>query len=226
MVVRCRFPLVFKGGPCHQRSRKIVGGSVPDPARTPFRRRIAMRLIVVIGLCAVVSAAVALGSEGPPKPPELKVLERFVGTWDAQSISKPAVWTPEEVREEFVEVRELVLDGWFLEGKARAADGKAGHFSWMMTYDVARKEYRTWLFVTGGFSIQWSGQWDEATKTFSFTGDAGNGVTYKGTTHFIDKDHYEFRLKATDGDGKVYQDLKNTLTRRVGKATRKLPEAK
>jgi hypothetical protein len=64
--------------------------------------------------------------------------------------------------------------------------------------------------------MQWSGQWDEATKTLSFTGDAGNGVTSKGTTHFIDKDHYEFRLIAKDSDGKVYQDMKTMLTRRGG----------
>jgi hypothetical protein len=182
-----------------------------------FQKEDAMRTRITIALLIAVSAAAAFGGEGPAKPPELKVLERFVGTWDVESVSKPAVWTPKEVREKFVEVRELVLDGWFLEGKARAADRKAGHFSWMMTYDVARKEYRIWLFVTGGFSSQWSGEWDEATKTLSMTGDAGNGVTYKGTTHFIDKDHYEFRLMVTDGDGKVYQDLKNTLTRRVGR---------
>jgi hypothetical protein len=170
-----------------------------------------MRLIAVFGLCAVVGAAVAFGGEGPPKPPELKVLDRFVGTWDAESVSRPAVWTPKEVRVKYVEVRELILDGWFVESKGRSADGKS---LWMMTYDRAKKEYRHWIFVTGGFSFEWSGQWDEATETFSFTGDAGNGITSKLTTHFIDNDHIEFRIIAKDNDGKVYQDMKGTLTRR------------
>ena len=31
--------------------------------------------------------------EGPPKPPELKVLQKFVGTWDCEVVMKPAVWT-------------------------------------------------------------------------------------------------------------------------------------
>lgn len=171
-------------------------------------------IVVVIGLCAVVGAAVALGGEGPPKPSELKVLDRFVGTWDGESVSKPAVWTPKEVRGKFVEVRKLVLDGWFVEARGRSADGKPGTI-WMMTYDSARKEYRIWLFHVGGFSNHWSGQWDEATSTLSFTGDDGSGITSKSTTHFIDEDHYEFRLIATDRDGKVYQDMRNTLTRRV-----------
>jgi hypothetical protein len=183
-------------------------------------------MIVMSCLCAVVSAAMALGDEGPPKPPELKVLERFVGTWDAESVSKPAVWTPNEVRTKYVEVREMVLDGWFVEAKSRAADGKAGTFSWMMTYDVARKEYREWLFVTGGFSIQWTGHWNEGDKSFSFTGDAGNGITSKLTAQFIDKDHIEFRIRATDSDGKLYQDMKGSLTRRVGKTSNKSPGAK
>ena len=176
-----------------------------------------MRVMIVIGLFAGVSATAALGGEGPAKPPELKVLEKFVGTWDAESVSKPAVWTRQEVRAKYVEVRELVLDGWFVESKGRAADGKVDSTSWMMTYDLARREYREWLFVTGGFSIQWSGQWDEATKTFSFTGDAGHGITSKLTAHFIDKDHIEFRIIATDSDGKVYQDMNGRLTRRVDK---------
>lgn len=176
-----------------------------------------MRTRIVPALLIALSAAVALGGEGPPKPPELKVLERFVGTWDAESVSKPAVWTPKEVREKYVEVREMILDGWFVESKARAADGKTDSGIWMMTYDLARREYREWLFLTGGFSIQWSGQWDEATKTFSFTGDAGNGITSKLTVQFMDKDHIEFRIVAKDNDGKVYQDIKGKLTRRVGK---------
>jgi hypothetical protein len=173
-----------------------------------------MRVIVVIGLVAAVSATVALGGEGATKPPELKVLDRFVGTWDAESVSRPAVWTPKEVRVKYVEVRELTLDGWFVESKGRSADEKAATtVIWMMTYDSARKEYRQWLFATGGFSLHSTGQWDEATETLSCTGDAGN-VTMRTRIRFIDKDHVEFRMTAKDSDGKVYQDTKGTLTRR------------
>jgi hypothetical protein len=176
-----------------------------------------MRVIVVIGLFAIVSAAVALGGEGPAKPPELKVLEKFVGTWDAESVSKRAVWTPKEVRAKYVEVRELVLDGWFVESKGRAADGKVDSALWMMTYDQARKEYREWIFLTGGLSAEWSGRWDEASKAFSFTGDAGNGITSKLTARFPNKDHIEFRILATNSNGTVYQDITGKLTRRVDK---------
>jgi hypothetical protein len=165
----------------------------------------------------VMSASVALGGEGPAKPPELKVLQRFVGAWDAETVSKPAVWTPKEVREKYVEVRELVVDGWFVEGKGRSADGKAALFSWMMTYDPTKKEYREWLFLAGGVSAEWSGPWDEAAKTFSLTGDAGGGITSKLTVRLIDKDRMEFSIVAKGRDGKLYQDGKGTLTRRVDK---------
>ncbi len=77
---------------------------------------------------AVLLAICRLGQQTsaaePSKPPELKVLEWFVGTWDVQAVTKPAVWTPTEKRENCVECNEMVLDGWFLHGSSKSPDGK------------------------------------------------------------------------------------------------------
>lgn len=148
-----------------------------------------------------------------PIPPELKVLERFVGTWDCEVVTESAIWTPKEVREKSVEVNEMVLDGWFLQGCSKTLDGKTNAIL-MNTYDPAQKKYRFWRFLAGRSCEELSGQWDEATSTLTITTDLGRGITQKAAFHVIDKDHREYHVAAKDSNGKVYLDIHGTVTRR------------
>lgn len=148
----------------------------------------------------------------PPKPPELKVLEKFVGTWDCEIITKPAVWTPEEKGEKAVEVNEMGMDGWFLHGCSKATDGKTLAIL-MNTYDPVRKKYHFWRFAGRGCE-ELDGQWDETANTLTIATDHGNGVVTKAAFHVIDKDHREYDVTAKDGDGKVYLDIHGAVTRR------------
>lgn len=169
----------------------------------------------ILCLLIAVLPIVALGDERPPKPPELKVLERFVGTWDCETVMKPAVWTPKEVREKTVEVNELVMDGWYLQGSSRTQGGKfQAHL--MNTYDPDQKKFRTWKFTPGGRCEELIGQWNEATSTLTITSDLGNGITSRADFHLIDKDHREYDVVAKDGDGKLYLDIHGTVTRQGG----------
>ena len=148
-----------------------------------------------------------------PRPLELKVLERFVGTWDCEVVIKPAVWTPEEKREKSVEVNEMSLDGWFLHGSSKTTVGKTNAIV-MNTYDTAQKSYRIWRFTAGGSCEEMRGKWDEPTSTLTVATDLGHGVRQKATFHLIDKDHREYHVVAKDADGKVYRDVQGTVTRR------------
>jgi hypothetical protein len=171
-----------------------------------------MKVSVVMGLWLGLFVSTATGDDGPPMPPELKVLEKFVGTWDCEIVTKPAVWTPKEERQRAVEVNEMALDGWFLHGCSKTQDGKTLAVL-MNTYDPAKKEYRTWRFVGKGCE-ELIGQWDESTSTMTITTDHGYGITTKAAFHVIDQDHREYRIAAKDGDGKVYLDIQATVTRR------------
>ena len=148
----------------------------------------------------------------PPKPPELKVLERFVGTWDCEVITKPALWTPKKSRMKAVEVNEMALDGWFLHGCSKTPEGKTLAVL-MNTYDPAQKIYRIWRFAGKGCEAL-TGTWDEASSTLMITTDLGNRVTTKAAFHLIDADHREYNISAKDSDGKVYMDIHGTVTRR------------
>lgn len=174
-----------------------------------------MNTNTIISLLIFANAAVVLGDEGPPtsKPPQLEVLERFVGTWDCKVIMKPSLWTPKEVRARTVEVNELALDGWFLQGASKDRDGKTNAIL-MNTYDPVQKKYRIWRFVSGGSCEELVGQWDEATTTLTITTNLGHGITSRATFHVIDKDHREYHVSAKDDDGNVYLDIHGTLTRR------------
>ena len=114
------------------------------------------------------SGAPSPGAE-PPKPPELKILEKFAGTWDCEVVAKPAEWTSQESRGKAVEVNEMAMDGWFLHGCSKTVDGKTVAVL-MNTYDPVRKTYHFWRFADRGCE-ELDGRWDEATSTLTITGD-------------------------------------------------------
>lgn len=172
-----------------------------------------MTIKSTIGLLVAISAAVAVGGEQPPKPPELEVLKRFVGTWDSKVVMKPAVWTPKEVQLEAIEVNEMTLDGWFLHGASKTSDGKT-HAILMSTYDPAKKKFRIWRFTPGRACEELTAEWNETTSTLTIVSDLGHGITSTAAFHLIDKDHREYHVVAKDSDGKVYLDYQGTVARR------------
>lgn len=171
-------------------------------------------VMVITAVCCLGQQALAAEL---PKPPELNVLERFVGIWDCEVVVKPAVWTPKEKREKSVEVNEMSLDGWFLHGRSETVNGKTNAIL-MNTYDPAQKNYRIWRFMPGGSCEEMRGEWDEAPTTLTITTDFGRGITQKAVFHLIDKDHREYHVVAKDADGKVYLDVQGTVTRRKSPA--------
>jgi hypothetical protein len=152
-------------------------------------------------------------SAEPSKPSELEVLRKFVGTWDCDVVMKPAVWTPKEVREKAVEVNTMTLDGWFLHGTSKTADGKTLAIL-MNTYDPVQQKFRIWRFAAGGSCEELSGKWNATTNTLTIMTDLGHGITSTATFHLIDKDHRNYRVVAKDSDGKVYLDIQGTVVRR------------
>ena len=100
--------------------------------------------------------------------PEMKVLERLVGTWKVEGINKVAKWTPKETRWTATHKRELVLDGHFVQDKGFDDLRKASNTG-MYTYDSDSKSYRWWFFDSSGFYAETTGTWDEGSQTFTFT---------------------------------------------------------
>jgi len=143
-------------------------------------------------------------------PSEMKVLERFVGTWKLDLTTKTA--DGREVKVKGFATSKLVLGGRYLEYVVITNPGEQEVYS-LFTYDETKKKYRSWYFNSSGQQSEWSGTWDEATKTLTRTADLRRGNTGKITSRLLDDDTSEFSLVGKHRDGKVFVEINGKLTR-------------
>lgn len=184
---------------------------IPDPTCLRASRMKRRTLFIAIH-CLVFSAAAARSAEpDPSKPTELKVLDRLVGKWDSESVSRVAEWTPKEVRATGVLTREWVLEGRYVQETNQQTDADA---MVMFTYDTSKRAHRSWLFNSQGINIETSGQWDEKTQTLTSTSELANGLSNTATIQFLDADTHKWTAIVKDGQGKVFFDAGGTCTRR------------
>ena len=171
------------------------------------------RLSVVIAAIVMSWGAAATGhAQLPAKPPELRVLERFVGTWDYQVTTRAAVWTPRAAQSRGTATTQWTMGGWYAEERSRDRDGSESLGLW--SYDAQARVYRAWLFLPGANMVGFASRWDESTQTFKGTTDLGNGIARTTTHHFPDRDTCEWAIVAKDRGGKVYLDITGTNRRR------------
>jgi hypothetical protein len=171
-----------------------------------------------LGVLALAMLALthALRADDPPKlPPELKLLEPMVGTFDEVLTNKPAEWTPMGGRATSVTKKTWSLGGRFL--RTDGAWDKTEFISFL-TYDPATMEFRTWYFDAGGAFPRGTlhGTWDEKTRTITWSGTDEFGNKTVGKTRIIDQDTHEWTVLTTDKAGKVLLDLVGRNTRRKG----------
>jgi hypothetical protein len=159
----------------------------------------------------IVVAWSKLDKADPPLSTQLKVLERLAGSWDSVAVSKPAEWTPKEVRTTSKITRKWVLDGHFLHEASEISDGQEG-FS-LLTFDPQMKKYRSWWFYSEGNFSKSVGEWDAVAETMSFSSDLDDGLVSRSSLRFIDDDHHDCRVVITDRTGKLYFDTKWIVAR-------------
>ena len=146
--------------------------------------------------------------------PELKVLQRYVGSWQWQMVSKPAEWTPEKTTATATGKAEWILRGRMIEDKGVMFDNV--HVLALKTYDSDNKVYQQWWFDSNGNIPrgEYRGKWDEATQTFTWKGSLPNGITSTRTDRFIDKDTLESTVVFKDRTGKVLMDMEAKAKRK------------
>lgn len=165
--------------------------------------------IIVTALLLVLVSSIARSADPPTQTAELKVLDRFVGTWKvAEFTTKKAEWTPEEVQSSGdVATTKWIMDGWFLEDRKVPANGSEHLGIWH--YDQAAKAYHYTMFqVPGGNRMDLILNWDDKAQEFKGTASMPNGVTMRTVNRFPDKNTKEWTAIATDAAGKVYLDMK------------------
>lgn len=162
-------------------------------------------------ILAVLMHADVRGQDSSAPPPEMKALERLVGTWDHEQTVK----VPKDTRStNFVVKGELALGGRFLQEQAGSDDKGKPTGTGMYTYDSNRKTYRYWFFHSSGGYWDSTGTWDEGSQTFTFKGGVGaGGATMTATMRFSDEATLVYSLVTTDPGGKVVYQMEGKAVR-------------
>jgi hypothetical protein len=167
----------------------------------------------------------------PARPPELKVLDRWVGRWDMQLTTKPGPWLPEGVKGTFTATIAWDLNDRFVrcDAKGQSVRGERkvdDAFLWICTWSPQRQEYRSWVFWSAAGAEDapagvWDGNpvasatWDEATRTMTTKmEDKESGITSVGVTRWTDDDHHEFTNTVKDANGEVLMEQSGKASRR------------
>lgn len=156
-------------------------------------------LLAVCLLAGIISPRTIRAEE--PALPELKPLDRFVGSW--KTTTEGADLTGKAKTQ-------WVLGGRFVQQKYSLSDGSEGMN--LRGYDPKSKKHVMFTFDSRGTMLKQEGTWDKATNTLTVEGDAGNVVVVT-KAHFPDKDTEEWSITVQDKDGKVLQTFKGKNVR-------------
>lgn len=152
--------------------------------------------------------------------PELQVLSHWIGTWDIDMTVKVGADAAKVSRTKGKATAKWILDGRFVQqtGTLEAGDGMgmpAMKVTTLMTYDQAKKAYRSWMFYSTGTVSESEGSWAAKTRTMTTTSrDADNNwnTTIKAT--FPDPATEVWQILVKDGAGKVIVEVNGKNTRR------------
>ena len=177
-----------------------------------------MRQLAITFTILVASAfsAGATADETSERPPEVQVLDYFIGTWDEYVTSQPTAQSPQASKSTVVTMRTWSLGGKLVRAVGTWQPAKT-EFLHLVNYDPVTKVYRSWYFDTAGGIPRESvvGNWDEKTRTMTWRSSDEAGNKTVGTERCIDKDHYEWTHVVTTLGGKVVIDLVGKCTRRA-----------
>ena len=174
-------------------------------------------LLCLLGLMPGMAFAQADGA--PKRSPELQVLDRYIGVWDIKNTFKPV--GGEEVVFNIVSRKSWSLGGSFLRGQdTNLSIPEAKEFHLLWTYDSVAKNYPA-VFMEGPNRGEFTGIWDEKTKTMHWKGKMANGITGEGHDRFIGKDRIEASGVFKNPEGETVFEISWSHTRRKAKSPTK-----
>lgn len=189
-----------------------------------------MKPLAMIVFLMVLSHGIASGQPPREKLKELEAVGRYVGDWTTDVTSKPAEWTPHEIKYRCANHAEMVLDGRFLQHiEVNHIVGEPDLVTkaiWFQTFDATSQKYVTWWFQSSGLIGQSTGSWDAASQSFSLSDvEPPPGATQRFVERFRDAGTIDGSLIFTGNDGgrKLF-DMVWTRKRQAGIAGKPLTE--
>lgn len=162
--------------------------------------------------CFAYAGAIIAADDGPSdKVPELKALGSYVGSWDVEITSKGLPFTKGKSETKWM------LDGRFVQqtGDLQAEDGSTVvKVTTLMTYDPAKKVYRSWTFLSDGSTSESEGTWSAKDRVMTSVGRKDERGGFSTTTaDFSEAGVEKWKIVFTDGTGKVVSEMSGKNTR-------------
>ena len=160
-------------------------------------------LFVILLITTVNSAAISQ---------EMKVLNRYVGTWKSHIVFQPAAWSP---RKE--EVTGTTKIEWILKDQFQMITRQSDKYEILeiQRYDEGTKKFHRWNFDANGGTSFWMGSWDDKSRTMTWEYvDFGMGIKGKMVDSFTSEGEYQTMTVMEDNSGRLlFLDTHATYTR-------------
>ena len=143
---------------------------------------------------------------------EMKVLNRYVGTWKSHIVFQPAAWSP---RKE--EVTGTTKIEWILKDQFQMITRQSDKYEILeiQRYDEGTKKFHRWNFDANGGTSFWMGSWDDKSRTMTWEYvDFGMGIKGKMVDSFTSEGEYQTMTVMEDNSGRLlFLDTHATYTR-------------
>jgi hypothetical protein len=183
-----------------------------------MRESLFCRGIVALMMLAIVPTMVSAQDYLTPTK-QHEALAEDVGTWDGDVTLWPAAGA-EPMKSKGVETNEMFGKMWLMSKYDGDMGGEKFSGRSAIGYDpVKKKFYGGWVDTMSPFMMKLEGDYDEALKTLTMTGDATSVMTgkdekFKLVTKWEDKDKKTFEIYGTGEDGKEWKMMETKYTRR------------
>lgn len=144
----------------------------------------------------------------PTNSPELELLKKDVGDWDADVTVTPTPGAPPQVSRGRLSARLICADKWLVTDFKNHTTGFEGHG--LYGYNAAAKRYvGTWVDDTRSNIYVAQGDWDAAAKTMTYHWTAsmpgGRTMAWKETTQMVSQTEQIFRSRFSLPDGGEFE---------------------
>ena len=157
---------------------------------------------------AALLVTIAVRAESPP--PELDALKNYAGKWEV-AVTDNASAKGEAAGQWILENR-FLQQSWSLDFGTQDASKLSG--TTLMTYDPTKRVYRAWHYFSNGTFAEAEGTWDDASRTFTWTGrDISKGTTIVTKASF-DGEIEKWSIVTTKDGGEQVSSFGGTNTRR------------
>jgi hypothetical protein len=143
---------------------------------------------------------------------EVKVLNRWLGSWKSEVVIKPSKWVPEEIQ--WVEDNEVqwVFDHHMHMLLIKNHNDDQENLA-LQRYNPQRNKYEMWTYAPD-ISGYYLGGWDAKSKTMTWEYvDFGAGITGRIVDHFIGEGKWKQSVILKDKKGDVLLNIRVERTR-------------